>query len=218
MLTFAVALLFILGTPGPGVLSLAGVGSAFGYRQGWAYGSGLFVGSNVVMIVAASGLAALLLANGALRLVFVMLSSAYLIYLALRVALAGSRIAFVEASAPPGFWGAIMLQALNPKAYAVGTFAFSNFAFWPENLLGEIIVKLVVLNAIWIPIHMIWLWAGVSLRRLELPVHMQRGINIAMAIALLGVVGLAIWSAYSGQGEAGVDRLTYLAASRLVRG
>ena len=73
MLTFATSLLFILGTPGPGVLSLAGVGAAFGYRQAWIYGTGLFFGSNMVMVVAASGLAALLLADERLRLVFIVL-------------------------------------------------------------------------------------------------------------------------------------------------
>ncbi|MEM7753701.1 MAG: LysE family translocator, partial [Pseudomonadota bacterium] len=33
MLTFAIAILFLVGTPGPGVLSLAGVGAAYGYRE-----------------------------------------------------------------------------------------------------------------------------------------------------------------------------------------
>ncbi|MGB0853473.1 MAG: LysE family translocator, partial [Pikeienuella sp.] len=34
MLTFAAAVFFLLITPGPGVLSLAGVGASFGYRAG----------------------------------------------------------------------------------------------------------------------------------------------------------------------------------------
>ena len=119
MLSFAAAILAILASPGPGVLSLAGVGSAFGYRAAWAYGTGLFVGSNLVMLAAASGLAALLIARQDIRLVFMVLSSAYLLYLAARVALAGSKVGFMEATHPPGFWGAIVLQIFNPKAYAV---------------------------------------------------------------------------------------------------
>jgi len=196
MIGFAVALLAILGSPGPGVLSLAGVGSAFGYRAAWAYGSGLFVGSNLVMLAAASGLAALLLARQDIRLIFMILSSGYLLYLASRVALAGSKIGFIEATHPPGFWGAIVLQVFNPKAYAVGTFAFSNFPFWPESLIVEITLKFIILNLIWIPIHMIWMWAGVTLGKLDLAPHVQRIINMIMAGALVAVVIVALFAAF----------------------
>ncbi|MFD0915625.1 LysE family translocator [Pseudahrensia aquimaris] len=194
MLTFLSALLLILGTPGPGVLSLAGVGSAFGYGPGWRYGFGLFVGSNMVMLAAALGLAALFVTNESFRLVFTVLSTAYLCYLAAKIAFAGSKIAFIEATTPPGFWGAIALQVINPKAYAVGTFVFSNFPIWPESLLTEIIIKFVLLNAVWIPIHIIWLAAGVSLNSLDLAPKTQRVINIAMALAMMAVVGLAMWT------------------------
>ena len=192
MLIFTLALLGILGSPGPGVLSLAGVGAAFGYRPAWAYGTGLFVGSNLVMLAAATGLAAAFLARPELRLIFAALSSGYLLYLASRVALAGSKIGFIEASKPPGFWGAIVLQIFNPKAYAVGTVVFSNFPFWPQSLTVEIILKFIILNAVWIPIHIIWMWAGVSLRRLDLAPGTQRIINFAMAGALVIVVVLAL--------------------------
>lgn len=194
MLTFAIALLFILGTPGPGVLSLAGVGSAFGYRPGWQYGIGLFVGSNLVMLAAATGLAALFLADERLRLVFTVLSAGYLLYLAAKIAFAGSEIAFIKASQPPGFVGGVALQIINPKAYAVGTFVFSNFPFWPQSIVVEIVLKFIILNAIWIPIHIIWLAAGVTLNRMDLAKSTQRAINVAMATAMLVVVGLAIYS------------------------
>ena len=37
MLTFAAAVFFLIVTPGPGVLSTAGVGSGYGYRPGLEY-------------------------------------------------------------------------------------------------------------------------------------------------------------------------------------
>ena len=192
--TFALSLILLLLSPGPGVLSLAGVGSAFGYRPGWAYGFGLFVGSNAVMAAAAAGLAALFLADPRIRLVFTIVSTGYLVYLAARIALSGSKIAFIESVKPPGVWGGIVLQAFNPKAYAVGIFVFSNFPIWPSNFAIEILLKFVILNAIWIPIHIVWLSAGVYVNRLNLRHTVQRAINIAMALAMLVVVGLAIWS------------------------
>ena len=194
MFEFLIAVFFILVTPGPGVLSLAGVGSAYGYRAGWAYGIGLFFGSNAVMLAAATGLAALFLADDRLRLIFAVLSTGYLLYLAAKIAFAGSKVAFIEAIKPPGITGGLALQIINPKAYAVGTFVFSGFPIWDGNLLGEIILKCVILNVIWIPIHVLWLAAGVTLNRLALPQKTQRAINITMALAMVLVVGLAIKS------------------------
>ena len=198
MLTFAVAIFFLLITPGPGVLSLAGVGSAFGYRAGWAYGTGLFFGSNAVMLAAATGLAAIFLAEERLRLIFTVLSTAYLIYLGAKIAFAGSKIAFIESNKPPGFWGGIMLQVINPKAYAVGAFVFSGFPIWPESLMVEIIIKFIILNAVWIPIHILWLAAGVTINGLNLKQETQRLINFVMAASMLAVVGIAVWTTIYG--------------------
>ena len=182
----------MLITPGPGVLSLAGVGSAYGYRQGWAYGTGLFFGSNLVLIAAASGLAALFLADERIRLVFTLLSSAYLLYMAAKIAFAGSKIAFIQATRPPGLWGGVALQVINPKAYVVNTTLFSGFPFEQYGFLMETTIKLIIINLIWIPIHLLWLAAGVSLKKLALSERKQRIINMVMAASMIAVVLLAL--------------------------
>jgi threonine/homoserine/homoserine lactone efflux protein len=122
-------------------------------------------------------------------------SVAYLLYLAARIALAGSRIAFIEARTAPGIGAGILLQAINPKAYAVNSALFTGFAFLPGQLAAEVLTKLVIANLIWVPIHLAWLWAGASLHRLNLSERAQRRINYAMAAAMLAVVALAVASA-----------------------
>ena len=206
MLTFAAAVFFLIITPGPGVLSTAGIGAAYGYRPGLAYVFGLFLGNNLVALAVISGLWAVVLGIPGLRLVLMIASTAYLIYLASRIAFAGSKIAFIEAKAPPGVLAGLALQPINPKAYAVNTtlFAgfpyavnvmlFSNFAFMPDALVAEAIIKLLIFNAIWVPLHLGWLWAGVTLHRLNLPDTTQRRINYALALSMLIVVALAVWS------------------------
>jgi threonine/homoserine/homoserine lactone efflux protein len=194
MLTFALAVLFLIVTPGPGVLSLAGVGSAFGYRHGARYLTGLFIGTNLVCLGVITGLAAVMLANPGIRTVFSLASAAYLAWLAFRIAFAGSRIAFIERTQPPGIRGGILLQAINPKAYAVNTALFSGFAFMTEAPALEMAIKLVILNTLWLAIHVLWLWIGVTLRRLDLAPSRQRAINIAMAASMLIVVALAAFA------------------------
>ena len=191
MLTFAAAVFFLIITPGPGVLSTAGVGAAFGAQAGSRYVLGLFIGTNLVCLAIVSGLTAILFADERLRNVLFFASIAYLFYLALRIAFAGSKIAFIERAQPPGITGGVLLQAINPKAYAVNTALFTGFGFLPDNYAAEIALKFLIVNAIWIPIHFAWLWAGISLRRMNLPQKTQRAINIAMAASMLLVVGLA---------------------------
>lgn len=191
MFGFAAAIFFLIITPGPGVLSLAGVGAAFGKRAGLAYLLGLMAGTNLVALAVVTGVAAIAFSVPGLRTVLLFASAAYLLYLAAKIALSGARVAFIEAQRPPGFVGGLMLQFINPKAYAVNTTLFTGFAFWPGSLATELAIKFAIMNAIWLALHLLWLWAGISLRRLNLPPHVQRRINMAMAAAMLAVVALA---------------------------
>ena len=192
MLTFAAAVFFLIVTPGPGVLTTAGVGSGFGWRAGLRFLGGLFVGTNAVALIVISGLWAVVLAMPVVRTVLAVASLAYFVWLAAKIALAGGgRVAFIEADRAPGFVNGVALQFINPKAYAVNTFLFTDFPFYPESLWVEAALKLLVINVIWIPIHLAWLGAGVTLRRLDLPPRVQRGINVGMAVSLVAVVVLA---------------------------
>ena len=193
MITFGLAVFLLLVTPGPGVLSLASVGAAFGFRAGIGYLSGLFIGNNLVCFAVISGLATVMLANPVIRLLLLIMSAAYLGYLAFRIAFAGAKIAFIQVS-KPGLLAGATLQLINPKAYAVHITLFSGFAFYPRNFFVEVTLKLLIANVIWILLHFFWLYAGVMVNRLELPEQTQRVINLLMAVCLLAVVSLSIWS------------------------
>ncbi|MBA5776141.1 LysE family transporter [Stappia sp. F7233] len=191
MLTFLAAVFFLLITPGPGVLSTAGVGSGFGYRAGLRYVAGLFVGTNLVALAVVSGLAALVFSHPTVRTVLLAASAAYLFYLALKIAFSGSRIAFIHAERAPGFFGGLALQAINPKAYAVNTALFTGFAFLPSSIAVETALKFLMINVIWIPVHLVWLAAGVTLHRLDLSKRTHSIVNAVMAASMLAVVVLA---------------------------
>jgi threonine/homoserine/homoserine lactone efflux protein len=196
MITFAAAVFFLIITPGPGVLSAAGVGAAYGMRSGLNYVTGLFIGNNLVILAVISGLAAVVLAVPWVRIVLFALSTAYLLYITLRIAFAGSSIRFITVQSKPGVLAGILLQPINPKAYAVNTALFSGFAMFPDALVAEALWKLVIVNAIWLPIHVLWVWFGTVLQKLELQPRQHRLINMAMASSMLFVVALAVASAF----------------------
>ena len=194
--SFAVAVFLLTITPGPAVLTLAGVGSAFGWRHGLFFLSGLLVGVHLVCFAVISGLAALVMADPVVRIILLLASSAYLIYLALKIVLAGTKIGFIHMVAP-GFITGVMLHLVNPKVYAVNTMLFSSFAFYPDNFAIETGLKLLINNAMWIPIHLLWLYAGVRVSQLNLPAQNHKMINLVMAGCLLEVVGPSVWSLLS---------------------
>ena len=193
MIAFALAVFLLIITPGPGVLSTAGVGAAFGWNRGLFYIAGLCLGTNLGGLAVISGLAAIILAEPLVRTLLLFASAAYLGYLALRIALAGTKIAFIR-SAEPGLLAGLALALINPKAYAVNTTLFTSFPFYPNNFALETTLKLIILNVVWIPTHFIWLYAGVKLNTLSLSNRAQRLINLFMAGCLLTVVALSIWS------------------------
>ena len=201
MLTFTAAVVLLLLTPGPGVLSTAGVGAAFGRWQGILYVTGLFLGTNLVGLAVISGLSAALFTLPFMRIILMTATAGYLGYLALRIALASSKIAFIDAKDSPGILDGIMLQLINPKAYAVNTTLFSGFAFMPEHFMTEIFLKLIILNGIWIPVHLLWLYFGMRLHTLNLSERTHRVINLTMAVFLAGVVVLSFYSMFGAQAE-----------------
>ena len=192
MLAFFFSVLLLLVTPGPGVLSTAGVGAAYGFRPGLRYVVGLCLGTNLVALIVVSGLAAVILAIDWMRNLSLVLSVLYLTSIAVRIAFAGSRIAFIEATGIPGIRAGLLLQVINPKAYAVNITWFSGFVLIPDSLLTETLLKFVIINAIWIPIHLGWLALGNLVNQLDLKPLTHRIINYAMALSMMIVVGLAL--------------------------
>lgn len=198
MLTFAAAVFFLIITPGPGVLTTAGVGAGFGYGPGARFLAGLFVGTNAVMLLVATGLTAIVLGVPELRAALLLASVAYFVYLAAKIAFAGAKVGFIEAERAPGFWNGVMLQFINPKAYAVNNLLLSGYGFYPESIGIEMALKFLLMNIVWVPVHVGWLAAGVALRRMDLSHSTQRLINLGMAGSLITVVVLAAWSELSG--------------------
>ena len=192
MTAYVAAILLLIVTPGPGVLSLAGVGTAYGLRAGVRYLAGLWVGTNVVLALVASGLAALVLADARVRLVLLLASAGYLLWLAWRVARAETGLAVENAARAPGLRDGIALQLVNPKGYAVNTTLMAGFPLGWASAGWEVAAKVAVLNVLWVAIHLLWLAFGDGLRRLNPSARAQAWINRGMGATLPMVVVLAL--------------------------
>ena len=85
MLSFAAASCLMMATPGPGVLTTAGIGSGFGWNAGIRFLIGLFIGTNLAALLVISGLTAIVLAEPLVRTVLVWASILWFLKLALGI-------------------------------------------------------------------------------------------------------------------------------------
>ena len=196
MASFIITVILLCITPGPGVLSLAGTGAAFGLQHGLRYMLGLWVGHSLVSLVVITGLAAVILTEPIIRSALVLICAGYFLYLALLIACAKSKIVFIHMSAP-GFVTGLTLNLMNPKAYAVHAILFGGFALYPDDFLLGVVYKKLVLNFVWVCDHFLWLYAGFKIHQLNLTRRRQNQINVGMAVCIIVVVIVCVWSVFS---------------------
>lgn len=191
MVTYVIISFLMMVTPGPGVLSLAGVGAGFGWRVGIMYLIGLFLGTNGVALLVVLGFKQFLFNIDGVELTFLFLSLSYLSFLSWRIATSDNKTGFKQSFKSPKLYEGVFLQFVNPKAYVVQghLFVVLSLGILPYNL--EIITKFVIVNSIWIPIHFFWLWLGISLKKWSLASNKQIWVNRGMGLALFAVVVLS---------------------------
>ena len=191
MTSYIIISFLMMVTPGPGVLSLAGVGAGFGWRVGIMYLIGLFLGTNGVALLVVLGFKQFLFEIDGVELTFLVLSLSYLSFLSWRIATSDNKTGFKETSKAPKLYEGIFLQFVNPKAYVVQGHLFVVLSLGISSYNVEILTKFLIVNSIWIPIHILWLWLGISLKKWSLASNKQVWVNRGMGLALFAVVILS---------------------------
>ena len=191
MVAYIIISFLMMVTPGPGVLSLAGVGAGFGWRVGIMYLIGLFFGTNGVALLVVLGFKQFLFEIDGVELTFLFLSLSYLSFLSWRIATSDNKTGFKETSKAPKLYEGIFLQFVNPKAYVVQGHLFVVLSLGMTSYNLEILTKFLIVNSIWIPIHIFWLWLGISLKKWSLASKKQIWVNRGMGLALFAVVILS---------------------------
>ena len=191
MVAYIIVSFLMMVTPGPGVLSLAGVGAGFGWRVGIMYLIGLFFGTNGVALLVVLGFKQFLFEIDGVELAFLFLSLSYLSFLSWRIATSDNKTGFKETSKAPKLYEGIFLQFVNPKAYVVQGHLFVVLSLGMTSYNLEILTKFLIVNSIWIPIHIFWLWLGISLKKWSLASKKQIWVNRGMGLALFAVVILS---------------------------
>ncbi|MEM9635094.1 MAG: LysE family translocator [Pseudomonadota bacterium] len=190
LLAFAVFVIVMTGTPGPGNLTFLAIGASSGYRTAFPVIVASQVGSFALNLSVAFGLGHVMAGGGPVVTIFKVLSMAYMTYLAWRII--SLSVKPKGDAALPSFWEGLLIHPLSPKTWAMSLVAFSTFLAGntlsvPENAV--ILVTGFMLGGL--VFHSLWALVGVSILALIGDGPLMRAITVSMALAMLAAT---VWA------------------------
>ena len=178
---FAVVMFF---TPGPNNIMLLSSGLTHGFRRTLPHMAGVTIGVAFMVAAVGLGLGTIFIAYPVLQTILKYAGAAYLVYLAVAIAMSGAPSAQDNRRGPMTFWGAAVFQWINAKGWVmvIGTItAYAAIASFPWNILIQTAISLVMgaLSTV------AWALFGSALRPVLRSPTAVRVFNIVMAALLL---------------------------------
>jgi threonine/homoserine/homoserine lactone efflux protein len=172
-------------TPGPNNVMLLASGLTYGFRRTLPHIAGITFGMAFMIAAVGLGLGTIFIAYPLLQTILKYAGAAYLIYLAIAIAMSGiAPSAQDNARGPMTFWGAAVFQWINVKGWVmvIGTItAYAAIAGFPWNIVIQTAISLVI-GAV---STVVWALFGSALRPVLRSPRAVRAFNIVMAILLL---------------------------------
>lgn len=186
----------LMGSPGPATLSLASLGSAFGFRPNIRYLYGIIVGTLGTLLIVASSITSTLSTFPKILTLAECLAVVYITYLAWEIATAPVGEAVLNsdnrAARVATFTSGLALAFTNPKAYAAIGAVYSGHTIFPQNAGLDAVTKIWALTLVIIIVNTTWLVFGITISRFLNNPIIARIINIIFAVLLITSVGAAL--------------------------
>lgn len=187
----SLAVIALLGSPGPGPLALAAIGAAFGPRKGAPFLAGILTAIAAAMALTALGASALLAASPKLLLAAKIAALSYIVFVAWRIARVAAFTSDQEET-PPSFIDGFLLNIVNPKVYAAFAVIFSAFSIeHPQPLIGAALTGAISF-ALVVAIDAAWLIAGAGLRPVAADPVRGRPLRILFAVLMVAAAAYGL--------------------------
>ena len=183
----------LMGSPGPATISLAGIGTAFGVRRGLPYLGGIILGTFGVLLMIASGVTALILAEPALVTMLTAVAAIYILYLAWKIASAPVGVNTNGAEKTPAFSSGLLLALANPKAFAAIGAVYAGHTLLTDKLVMDGLAKISALTLVIVTVNSAWLFFGSSFSLLLSNPRSGRFANVIFALMLILSVAIAVF-------------------------
>jgi len=172
-------------TPGPNNLMLMASGANYGLRRTLPHMLGISIGHAFMVTMVGIVLLQVFETYPVLNIVLKVLSAAYMIWLAWKIANAVPPEAKEVTGKPFTFLQAAAFQWVNPKAWFMAITAISAYAPQDRGLLVGSLMVALIFAAVNLPSVTIWAWMGVQVRRWLGTTKRLRIFNVSMAILLV---------------------------------
>lgn len=179
-------------TPGPNNIMLTASGANFGFRRTIPHVLGICIGFPAMVMAIGLGLGQLFEEVPKIHTVLKLLGTAYLLWLAWRIAAARATDPVEPGGRPLSFLQAAAFQWVNPKAWILASGAVSTFTLVGQEMLPQITVMAAIFTLAAVPATTVWTLLGVGIARLLRSPIALRIFNVTMG-ALLAVSVLWIW-------------------------
>ena len=179
-------------TPGGATTLATASGAQFGFRRSVPLMAGIAAGLASLAAASAAGLAGLLLAAPSLQTAMRVAGSAYLLWLAWKIARSGQPNMDANMGVPTSFLGGAGLLWLNPKGWAMALGAAASFAALAS---GPLQLALLLGSAFGLAAAAslsLWCMAGLLLARLLRTERQWRVLNAVLGI-LLAISIIPMW-------------------------
>lgn len=172
-------------TPGPNNLMLMASGANYGFKRTFPHMVGVGLGFVFMLIMVGVGLVQIFDAIPASYLALKVISVAYLLYLAFKIATAAPQTDAEPSQGKPfTFLQAAAFQWVNPKAWTMALTAVAVYA--PNQSLGAVALVAVVFGIINLPCVSAWTLLGEQLRSTLSNPRRLKIFNLSMAVLLVG--------------------------------
>ncbi|WP_105169973.1 LysE family translocator [Pseudoalteromonas sp. T1lg23B] len=182
--------LLLFGSPGPAPISLLASGANFGYKRNMPFLAGILTGLSLAMVLVNLGLSQLLARSPQLASLLSLACVGYLVYLAYRLYFQDAQ--HTKEASLPSFSQGVLLNLINPKAYASLITLFTQFEIHTEQKTQSIVLTALICITLVSIIDGLWLLAGAKLGRIfKSRQHIKR-LNGLCSVAILVVASVLI--------------------------
>lgn len=176
------------GTPGPNNLMLMTSGVNFGMKRSVPHLLGITMGFSFMIFAVGMGLQTIFTVIPQLETVLRYVGTAYLLWLAWKIANSGP-VGEGKASGakPMSFWAAAAFQWVNPKAWFMAISAITTYASSAAggSKLSQVVLVVIIFGTINFPLVACWGLFGSAMRRFLQDPKILKIFNVTMAILLV---------------------------------
>jgi threonine/homoserine/homoserine lactone efflux protein len=188
------------GTPGPNNLMLMTSGVNFGMKRSIPHLMGITLGFCFMIFAVGMGLQAMFTAIPQLEVVLRYVGTAYLLWLAWKIAhsgpiasgsSSGSGNGKSSGAKPMGFWAAAAFQWVNPKAWFMAISAITTYASSAADVAGgtsklsQVLLVVLIFGVVNFPLVACWGLFGSAMRRFLQDPKKLKIFNVTMALLLV---------------------------------